>query len=324
MASFPRVVLPTSSQNAAWRKLCNEHVAAYGKGNLELAADHAGEAGHQASAFWGRDSLMAVEYHTYVVRHFTEMALDGPPNIETDGCRRRAMVELLRDVLPQLSHRLTAGTLSVGKCRQAEEAYFAEFLAAYSRKHNLHLDDRQIAHECKTFGASRVLDAMLATVHLLALPPWQEAQLKECQSFVFACLTFIGSCGVRFVDGDKPTSRVEERTLFTDLSALGADISSLNTAYDKAFFEEVLQKWAALCDKCKRGAAAKETPRAAPFKKCALPSCDKAERTDAEFSLCALCKDAKYCSGEHQKADWKRHKKECKNKSAEQGMLTTR
>ena len=291
MASFPRVVLPTPSQRAAWDKLRYEHAAACINGNLELAADRAGEASHQASAFWGHDSLLAVEYHAHVVRHFTAMALDGPPNSETDGCRRRAMVELLRDVLPQLSQRLTAGTLEWGKCTQEEEAYHAEYLRTV---YDL-LNEDDFAHNSKMFGASRVVDAMLATLHLLALPPWQEGQIKPCKNFVFACLTFMGSCGLRFVDDNEPTSREEERRVFTEISGLGADIGSLNTVYDKAFFEEVQQKWAALCERWKRGAAAKETPRDASSKQCALPSCDKAARTDGGFKRCSGCKSVLYC-----------------------------
>jgi hypothetical protein len=42
---------------------------------------------------------------------------------------------------------------------------------------------------------------------------------------------------------------------------------------------------------------------------CTLPSC-----TNAAHSRCAGCNEAKYCSRACQKADWKRHKKECKSK----------
>ena len=310
MASFPLVVLPTPSQRAAWDKLRYEFATAWKTGNLELATDRAGEAGHQASAFWGRDSLMAVEHHTYVVRIFTEMTLDGPLNIETDGCRRRAMVELLRDVLPKLSQRIEAGTLALGKCRQEEEAHRAEMRA-------LRKDATACSQLSKMVGADHALEAMLATLHLLALRPWQEAQLKTCQNFVLSCLTFLGSCGKAFVDGATP----EEK--FQVFATLGEDMQSLHSEYDKPFFEEVQQKWQALRETWQRQAAAMEAPRAAPSKKCALPSCDKAERTDGEFSLCALCKAAKYCSKEHQAADWKRHKNGCKIKS-EEGMLTAR
>jgi hypothetical protein len=40
---------------------------------------------------------------------------------------------------------------------------------------------------------------------------------------------------------------------------------------------------------------------------CALPSCSKAAKRK-----CAACKSLGYCSREHQRADWKAHKKECK------------
>ena len=339
MASFPRVVLPTPSQRAAWNKLREEHATAGNDGSLELAADRAGEAGHMASAFWGRDSLMALLYHTYVVRHFTELALDGPPNIETDGCRRRAMVELLRNVLPQLSQRLTTGTLAPGKCKQEEEAYYAETLAAMWAEQMASSCDCAQCVEARKTGCTRVLidehlsrasqvvgaiylhDAMLATLHLLALRPWHEPQLKACQNFVLACLAFIESCGVSYLN--EPTANMEGVKTFEWFATLGPDMQSLHSAYDKAFFDEVQHKWAALREKWKRKAAAKEALHDTPSTKCALPSCDKAEQRDGDFKLCATCKEAKYCSKEHQAADWKRHKKECKNKS-EEGKLTAR
>ena len=40
---------------------------------------------------------------------------------------------------------------------------------------------------------------------------------------------------------------------------------------------------------------------------CALSSCSKAAKRK-----CAACKSLGYCSREHQRSDWKSHKKECK------------
>ena len=39
---------------------------------------------------------------------------------------------------------------------------------------------------------------------------------------------------------------------------------------------------------------------------CALPSCSEAAK-----QKCAACKSLGYCSREHQRSDWKSHKKEC-------------
>lgn len=41
--------------------------------------------------------------------------------------------------------------------------------------------------------------------------------------------------------------------------------------------------------------------------------CGKGEREDGKALLqCAKCKNARYCSAGCQKAEWKKHKKECK------------
>ena len=292
-----------------------EHGTACRKDNLELAADRAGEAGHQASAFWGRDSLMAVQCHTHVVTHFTEMSLDGPPNIETDGCRRRAMVELLRDVLPQLSQRLTDGTLALGKCREPEVDHYARWAArtAVAKLSDSSADKLRnvIQQQSKAFGVFCVLDAVLVTLHLLALPQWPDTQRLFCETFVLAGLDFFGHCGIAL----RPSAEEKTGKKFRSFAAIGEDMESLHSTYDKAFFEEAQQKWRALHETWQRLAAADAAPRAAPSTKCELPSCDKAERTDGGFKRCSGCKRVMYCSGEHQLEDWKRHKKECKKEA---------
>jgi hypothetical protein len=58
-------------------------------------------------------------------------------------------------------------------------------------------------------------------------------------------------------------------------------------------------------------AAAAEAARVHP---CSLPGC-----TNPAHSMCGKCLSAYYCSQEHQKADWNRHKRECRILSAKAG-----
>jgi len=53
-------------------------------------------------------------------------------------------------------------------------------------------------------------------------------------------------------------------------------------------------------------AAVMENKTVARAGTCALPKCDK-----PGVKTCARCRIARYCCREHQKGDWKRHKKEC-------------
>lgn len=52
----------------------------------------------------------------------------------------------------------------------------------------------------------------------------------------------------------------------------------------------------------------------AALKKCGMGfvSCDKDGKSGAKMLCCSRCKDIYYCSRDHQKSDWKRHKKICK------------
>lgn len=48
---------------------------------------------------------------------------------------------------------------------------------------------------------------------------------------------------------------------------------------------------------------------------CSLPSCHKNDHELVKkFQMCTGCEVAKYCSREHQKKHWKKHKPECKVK----------
>ena len=44
---------------------------------------------------------------------------------------------------------------------------------------------------------------------------------------------------------------------------------------------------------------------------CSLPECNVTGAKN-KFMLCSRCRNSRYCSPEHQKADWSRHKKDCK------------
>jgi hypothetical protein len=45
--------------------------------------------------------------------------------------------------------------------------------------------------------------------------------------------------------------------------------------------------------------------------KCALPGCGKSRVAPAALRKCSACKRVAYCSAEHQRADWARHKRDC-------------
>ena len=49
---------------------------------------------------------------------------------------------------------------------------------------------------------------------------------------------------------------------------------------------------------------------------CSNPACKKVETRFGQFNVCSACRSVYYCSRECQLADWKAHKKACKQKQA--------
>ena len=60
------------------------------------------------------------------------------------------------------------------------------------------------------------------------------------------------------------------------------------------------------------------------LRECALPSCDKVERTVREFKQCSGCRSVWYCSPEHHTLDWGAHKHVCRALDAERRAAATR
>ncbi len=46
------------------------------------------------------------------------------------------------------------------------------------------------------------------------------------------------------------------------------------------------------------------------LRRCALPDCAAVEPHPKAFKLCSRCRGAVYCSAGHQRADWRRHKRD--------------
>jgi hypothetical protein len=56
------------------------------------------------------------------------------------------------------------------------------------------------------------------------------------------------------------------------------------------------------------------------LRRCALPDCGAMEPHPKAFKVCSRCRTACYCSAAHQRADWRRHKRDdgCKQQQQEE------
>jgi hypothetical protein len=47
------------------------------------------------------------------------------------------------------------------------------------------------------------------------------------------------------------------------------------------------------------------------LRECAMATCGKREVSRMEFKVCSRCRGVTYCCAEHQREDWRRHKRSC-------------
>ena len=218
-----------------------------------------------------------------------------------------------------------------GTVREEEMHYYAHVLAVKMKVKNEPVPSlAELGTMAPKIGYKILQQAMIGSLNMLQLPLWSVEQYRSLESFVLQGLDVI------------PRTAGIPADLIADESNLVATIeknffSNNNPRnYAPAFCAAVVHKWrsnavrsvlrahgvlqtgnaraeqvAAKFDALRRADIAKHGLR-----DCALPSCDKTERTVKEFAGCTGCRSVVYCCLEHQALDWRAHKKACREKEA--------
>ena len=233
---------------------------------------------------------------------------------------KRSWAILLR-VHALLLRRLADETLLPGTNTEEEVTYFVRTQVLWHKA-----ADKPVPSEAVlrlgggVFGYTVLLDAVYRTLALIGHLRGFALSRESAHSFVLTALDAI------------PRTATIQGSLANEAHLVALMETNMNPQkYEPFFCADVLRKWrsTAVADVLRaRGALQigvssheealddfKARQRAdiekIGLRECALPSCDKVERTVREFKQCSGCRSVLYCSPEHQMLDWGAHKKDC-------------
>ena len=311
---------PPPEELAAFYALVEKQTTAGMLCRISRCAELCDRAANQAARFWGDNSLVVADLRVNEATSQRNLALKSASFSEQEALRRRAWA-ILVPVHALLLRRLADNTLLPGTVKEEEVTYCARW-QALARK----AADKPIPSEAVlegvgvVFGYKTLLNAVCHTLALLNELQGCDLARESAHSFVLTAL-----------DAIPRTATMD--TSFDSEAALVALMETYMKPqnFEPSFCAAVLRKWrsSAVADVLRtRGilqtgvAAYQQTStefderarvdiETIGLRECALPSCEKVERTVREFKQCSGCRSVWYCSPEHQVLDWGAHKKDC-------------
>ena len=309
---------PPPDKVAAFYALVEKVVAAGVLSRHTRCAELSDRAAKHAERLYGDNSLVVAHLRMNEANCLREAARASTSFSEKEGLRRCAWA-LLLPVQALVLRRLADNTLLPGTNKVEEVTFSVRLQAAFACKaKELPVpSEADLQHLGVVLGYITLLEAVYHTLALLKEMRGSVLPCESAHSFVLSVLDAIP----RTASLDAKLSSEE------DLVAM----IELYMNFDPSFCAAVLRKWrsSAVADVLRaRGAlqtgvaafqediAEFEARRRADVEKiglreCALPACDKMERTVREFKQCSGCRSVWYCSPEHQMLDWGAHKKDC-------------
>ena len=316
-----------SPQFAAFRALVIKVIDASVLGRHARDAELSSQAATQAEALFPEHSLVVAHLRngeSAALKSLTPKA----SREEKDALLRRAWTST-RAAIAVLQPRMANNTLLPGAVRKEEAEYYAyEQQATFVASQQPVPPPDVLQGVATTVGYVVLLNALIRSLDFLSnlfRPLWPAEQQTSVEAFVLQALDFIPQTA------NVMTHALVESTL---VEMMDGYVKPQN--YEPGFCAAVRRKWRSEAVSSvlrARGVlqAGVATSRALSamfdarrhddivqngLRKCALPSCDKTEKTVKEFSLCAGCRSQVYCCLEHQKLDWTAHKTACREKQA--------
>ena len=323
-------------RGAAWAPLPPNQLASFCKlvdkiviaGMLQRSARDAelsAQAAVQAEALFGYDSLVVAHLRVRESEALAGLCL-AASGAECEVLLRRCWAVLL-SLIPLLLRRLEADTLLLGTIPEEDLDYEAHGQATLKNARSMPVPSpAQLQTLASAMGYTTLMLAMYRSLDLLVHPLWPAAQKRTVESFILQGLDVIPrTAGVPagMAGGEDRVVSIIEQLMST-------------RTFDATFCAAVLRKWRSdavsgvlqargvlltgVADVQRNRAEFYARQRADVAKhglrSCALPSCDKTEKTVKEFAGCSGCRSVVHCCLEHQALDWRAHKKACKEKEA--------
>ena len=314
-----RTPLPPE-QFADFYALVEKQTTADALGRHSRCAELCDRAARNAKTHLGDDSLIVAHLHLIEATSLRELACESTSSSEQEALRQHAWA-ILVPVHALLLRRLAHNTLLPDTIREEEVTYYARS-QAFARK------AADVPATSETFlqglgavlGYQTLLKTVCMTLALLMELRGSALPRESAHSFVMTALDAI------------PRMATMQYNIMAE-----ADLVAMMEAHMKpqnfepSFCAAVHRKWrsSAVADVLRacgvlqtgvattRESAAKFDARQRAdiekigLRECALPTCDKVERTVREFKQCSGCRSAWYCSPEHHMLDWGAQKKEC-------------
>ena len=304
----------------AFFTLVERVVAAAALGRHARCAELCDRAAQHAATLWGNNCLVVAELRVVEADSMRELAYASTSFSENETLRRRAWA-LLVPVRVLLLRRLADNTLLPGTNKEEEVTYFVR-----SQTFGYKAMDKPVPSEAvlqglgALLGYKSLLDVVLNTLALLGELRGSALPQESAQSFVLTAL-----------DAIPRTAMITYNTQSEAELVAMIEQRMKPQNFEPSFCAAVLRKWrsSAVADVLRaRGSlqtgvaehedrvSQMEARQRADIEKiglreCALPSCDKLERTVREFKQCSGCRSVWYCSPEHQMLDWGAHKNDC-------------
>ena len=285
------------------------------------AAEPAGRAAARAEALYGADSLVCANQCVQESLSLSSLGIRAS-GAEREALKRASWNALLAAVAI-LQRRLADDTLLPGAMRANEEEYSLRALLCVEKAAGRAAPRAASFHlASQVEGYSTLVSALLKSLDFLRLQ-WPAAQRRSVESFALQALDVIPRTANITITVATEHHVVTLFEQFMSPRAYGSAFCALCSASG-------VQMQCAACSAleacCSLGPP---PPRRADFqaleradiaehglRECALPSCDKTEKSVKEFKLCAGCHLLLYCCLEHQALDWKAHKTACRQKEA--------